>query len=252
MSLTFSLKDDAFSLSKMKLPSRYFHFRQQGENFIKLLTMGEGLFPKDKVHYHFSLDKSHLVLTTESASKYNACNVPDIIATHTHIRLVDNSNIEYLTDENILFEDSHYLQCFSLRCDERSHFFYSDILSKGRSYENYNFLGYGARNTFYIDDKLEYIEKFHLSQDELKQYLKDYKSQGQLFAKAYIKSPNAQMLEQKLLESGISSFYWSWQKKIAVVVVIEKQMQELKQKILQIYDIYRSIRGKNKFHLSKG
>ena len=252
MSLTFSLKDDAFSLSKMKLPSRYFHFKQQKENFVKLLTIGEGLFPKDKIHYRFTLDKSHLVLTTESASKYNACENNDLITTHTHISLANHSNIEYLTDENILFANSHYLQCFSLHADEQSHFFYSDILSKGRSYENYDFTGYGARNTFYINGKLEYIEKFHLSQNELKKYLHDYKSEGQLFAKAYIKSPNSTLLEQKLLTAGVNSFYWSWQKKIAIVVIIESQMQELKQKIEQIYDIYRATRDKKTFHLSKG
>ena len=48
MSIKFSFKDEVFSLDKLQLPSRHYHFNNN-ENYIKLLNIGEGIFPKDKI-----------------------------------------------------------------------------------------------------------------------------------------------------------------------------------------------------------
>ena len=68
MSIKFSFKDEVFSLDSLKLPSRHYHFNEQ-ENYIKLLNIGEGIFPKDRLRTSVKLDNSNLILTTESATK---------------------------------------------------------------------------------------------------------------------------------------------------------------------------------------
>ena len=68
MSIKFAFKDDKFSLEKLQLPSRHYHFNDN-ENYIKLLNIGEGIFPKDKIRTSLNLDNSNLILTTESATK---------------------------------------------------------------------------------------------------------------------------------------------------------------------------------------
>jgi urease accessory protein len=68
MSIKFAFKDEVFSLEKLQLPSRHYHFNDK-ENYIKLLNIGEGIFPKDKLRLNVSLDNSNLILTTESATK---------------------------------------------------------------------------------------------------------------------------------------------------------------------------------------
>ena len=67
MSIKFNFKDDKFSLDKLELPSRHYYFCEE-ENYIKLLNIGEGIFPKDKLRTFFKLDNSNLILTTESVS----------------------------------------------------------------------------------------------------------------------------------------------------------------------------------------
>ena len=59
MSIKFAFIDDKFSLEKLQLPSRHYHFNDN-ENYIKLLNIGEGIFPKDKIRTSLILDNSNL------------------------------------------------------------------------------------------------------------------------------------------------------------------------------------------------
>ena len=68
MSIKFSFSEDRFDLQKLRLPSRHYYF-DESENYIKLLNIGEGIFPKDRIKTSFSLENSDLVITTESATK---------------------------------------------------------------------------------------------------------------------------------------------------------------------------------------
>ena len=68
MSINFKFEDEKFSLDSLKLPSRHYYFNNE-ENYIKLLNIGEGIFPKDRIRTAFKLDNSNLIITTESATK---------------------------------------------------------------------------------------------------------------------------------------------------------------------------------------
>ena len=137
MSIKFAFKDDKFSLDKLQLPSRHYHF-DDNENYIKLLNIGEGIFPKDKIRTSLILDNSNLILTTESATKIYPSKKEYGIQ-KIDIFLKNNSNLEFINDELILYKDSKYIQFFNLKSDENSTFFYTDILSRGRSFEDFDF-----------------------------------------------------------------------------------------------------------------
>ena len=118
MSIKFAFKDEVFSLDKLQLPSRHYYFSEQ-ENYIKLLNIGEGIFPKDKIRTSLILDNSNLILTTESATKIYPSKKEYGIQKIDMV-LENNSNLEFINDELILFKDSKYIQFFNLKSDENS------------------------------------------------------------------------------------------------------------------------------------
>ena len=121
MSIKFSFKDEVFSLDSLKLPSRHYHFNEQ-ENYIKLLNIGEGIFPKDRLRTSVKLDNSNLILTTESATKIYPSK-KEYGINKIDVQLFNNSNLEFINDELILYKDSKYIQFFNLKSDESSTFF---------------------------------------------------------------------------------------------------------------------------------
>ncbi len=96
-----------FSLDKLQLPSRHYYFSEQ-ENYIKLLNIGEGVFPKDKIRTSLVLDNSNLILTTESATKIYPSK-KEFGINKIDLQLLNNSNLEFINDELILYKDSKYL-----------------------------------------------------------------------------------------------------------------------------------------------
>lgn len=249
MSIKFSFKDDIFSLDKLQLPSRHYYFNDS-ENYIKLLNIGEGVFPKDKLRLNVSLDNSNLILTTESATKIYPSK-KEFGINKINIKLENNSNLEFINDELILYKDSKYIQFFKLNCDESSTFFYTDILSRGRSYENFDFTNMLIKNTFYENKNLEYTEKFDVSGDELKDYITRKSSTNFIFAKMYIKTKNNEEFIIKLQKNNFSSFSFSKNKKIIIGVISCDNMSELKAKIINIWNIYRENLSKKEFCLGK-
>ena len=159
MSITVSFQDDIFSLDKLELPTRYYYFNDV-ENYIKLLSIGEGIFPKDKIRTNVSLTDSNTIITTESATKIYPSK-KEFGINSINITL-QNSNLEFINDELILFKEAKLLQLLKIKADEKSTFFYGDILSHGRSYENFDFTVMSAKNSFYCENKLEYLEKYNV------------------------------------------------------------------------------------------
>lgn len=248
MSIKFNFEDDKFSLGKLCLPSRHYYFNDD-ENYIKLLNIGEGIFPKDRVKTSFSLKNSNLVITTESATKIYPSK-KEFGLNSININL-ENSNLEFINDELILYKDSRYIQTFRLRFDETSTFFYTDILSSGRSFENFDFSHMLIKNSFYENKTLEYLEKFEIEGDELKNYIDRKPSPNKLFAKIYIKTMTNEKFLDKLHKSDFESFTYSSQKKIIIGVISSDSMYELKDKIFKVWELYRSDLNKKKFTLGK-
>lgn len=212
MSIKFAFKDDKFSLDKLQLPSRHYYFNDN-ENYIKLLNIGEGIFPKDKIRTSLNLDNSNLILTTESATKIYQSQKEYGIQ-KIDIVLKNNSNLEFINDELILYKDSRYIQFFNLKSDENSTFFYTDILSRGRSFENFDFSKMKIKNRFFENEKLEYIEKFDILGDELKDYITRKNSVNFIFAKFYIKTNHNEQFLNSLHLENFESFSYSKQKKL--------------------------------------
>lgn len=248
MSISFSFIDDKFSLNKLNLPSRYYLFNEN-ENYIKLLNIGEGIFPKDKIKNSFSLSNSSLVLSTESATKIYPSKKEYGINT-ININL-ENSNLEFINDELILFKDSLYIQLFRLNFDENSTFFYVDILNRGRSFENFDFSSMLIKNSFYSDKKLEYIEKFHVSGDDLKNYIIRKNSENHIFAKIYIKTKKNEEFINNIYQNNFESFTFSQNKHLILGVISSNNMFELKTKIYEVWELYRKNLNKDKFNLGK-
>jgi len=250
MSLKFSFKDENFSLDRLNLPSRYYLFKEK-ENYIKLLNIGEGIFPKDRIKTNFKLDNSNLIITTESATKIYPSNSKFYSINLIDINIQNSSNLEFLNDELILYKDAKFIQTFRLVFDKSSTFFYTDILSNGRSFEDFDFTSMKIKNTFFENDKCEYIEKFDIDGLELKDYVKRKESSENLFAKVYIKTLDNETFLKTLEKEEVFTFTYSKSKKLIIGVLSSDNMAILKEKVSNIWDIYRNTLQKNKFNMGK-
>jgi urease accessory protein len=249
MSIAFTFRNNTFSLDKLQLPSRHYYF-QDKENYIKLLNIGEGIFPKDKIRTSFKLFNSNLILTTESATKVYPSKKEFGIHKINAV-LENNSNVEFLNDELILYKNSNYIQLFTLKFDEESTFFYTDILSRGRSFEDFDFSKMLIKNAFYCNNELEYLEKFDVAGNELKEYIQRKKSEHFIFAKLYIKTKENENIIKNIHESGFESFSFSHNKRIIMGVLSSNNMSNLKSKVMKVWELYRKNLNKEKFSLGK-
>jgi len=248
LSITVSFEDDIFALDKLELPTRYYYFNDV-ENYIKLLSIGEGIFPKDKIRTQIALENSNAIFTTESATKIYPSK-KEFGVNSINITL-QNSNLEFINDELILFKDAKLLQFLKIKADEKSTFFYGDILSHGRSYENFDFTNLSAKNSFYCENKLEYLEKYDVDGKGLKSYIEDNKSTNNLFAKIYIKTHNNEYFLDNLKENSNQSFSYTRSKKMIIGVISANNMSTLKKKVLSIWALYRINLEKKEFNLGK-
>ena len=249
MSIKFKFDNEKFSLDKLQLPTRHYFFNDS-ENYIKLLNIGEGIFPKDKLRTSFKLNNSNLIITTESATKIYPSK-KEYGINKIDITLTDNSNLEFINDELILYKDSRYIQLFNLECDDSSTFFYTDILSRGRSFEDFDFSKMLIKNSFYCESKLEYMEKFDVEGFELKDYIFRKKSENFIFAKIYIKTKENENFIKNIQQNGFESFTFSHNKKIIIGVLSSNNMSNLKTKVMSIWELYRKNLNKEKFSLGK-
>ncbi|NVJ53014.1 MAG: urease accessory protein UreD [Campylobacteraceae bacterium] len=248
MSISIDFKNEVFSLNKLQLPSRYYYFSEE-ENYVKLLSIGEGIFPNDRIKTNIKLESSNAIVTTESATKVYPSK-KDFGINYINIKL-ENSNLEVLNDELILYKDSKLLQLFRINADENSTFFYSDILTQGRSYEHFDFNSMFVRNKFYCNKELEYIENFEVLGEDLKEYIKRHESENYIYLKIYIKTNDNEEFLKTLHNKGFNSFTFSKSKKIILGSISSYDMIDIKNKQKELWNIYRKNIGKKEFNLGK-
>ena len=70
MSFEVEIDSGLLRVKMLTLPSRYFYFKPL--EFMKLVHIGEGFFPSDRVSTKIRLKDSNLILTNESATKVYA------------------------------------------------------------------------------------------------------------------------------------------------------------------------------------
>lgn len=248
MSVKFSLNKDKFIIEKLKLPSRYYYFNDE-ENYVKLLSIGEGIFPKDKIRTKMTLTDSTCIVTTESATKvYPSKKEFGINSVDISLK---NSNLEFLNDELILYKASKIIQLLNIKADDKSTFFYVDILTDGRSYENFDFSKMLTRNKFYINGELEYLENYELSGNQIKEYIKRHDTSKSIFAKIYIKIADNEHLLDILSKNSFDTFSYTRNKQMFIGLVSDINMFVLKTTVNKIWTIYRKSLNKEKFNLGK-
>jgi len=248
MSISLNFKNNIFSLTKLQLPTRYYYFNED-ENYIKLLSIGEGIFPKDRIKTNIKLNNSNAIFTTESATKIYPSK-KEFGINYINIKLQD-SNCEFINDELILYKNSKLLQIVRIDANENSTFFFSDILTQGRSYEHFDFDLMLVRNKFFCDKKLEYLENFEVHGEDLKNYIKRDQNKNYIYLKIYIKTPNNETFLKKLHQNNFQSFTFSKSKKIIIGSISSQNMSDLKKLQKQIWQIYRENLNKKSFNLGK-
>jgi len=249
MSLSLDFDKQQPKLNRLKLPTRYYHFTENG-NYIKLLSIGEGNFPKDKISLKLKLNKSECVVSTESATKVYPSN-KEYGINRFDLTLQNHSNLECINDELILFKKAKYLQLFTLKSDASSHFFYVDILSNGRSYEHFDFTQMQTRNRFYIEGELEYLENYTIEGAFLKDYYKRHNTKEYLYAKVYIKALDNDALESTFRSMGFQTFAHTHTQKMLIGVLNASHMGNLKKMLNTLWNTYRAQNGMPNFNLGK-
>jgi len=249
MSLSLDFTTQMPKLNRLKLPTRYYHFKDDG-NYIKLLSIGEGIFPKDKISLKLDLDESECVVSTESATKVYPSS-KEYGINRFDLNVHNNSNLECINDELILFKEARYLQLFTIKADESSYFFYVDMISNGRSFEHFDFTQMRSRNRFFVDGELEYLENYTIEGEFLKHYYQRNNTQDYLYAKVYIKAQDNEELEAHFRSLGFNSFTHTHTKKMLIGVINTSNMGKLKKMVHTLWDTYRAQRNAPAFNLGK-
>jgi len=248
MSISIGFEKDVFSLEKLKLPTRHYYFNDT-ENYVKLLSIGEGIFPKDRIKTNIKLEDSTAIVTTESATKVYPSK-KEFGINYINIDL-KSSNLEVLNDELILYKDSKLLQILRLNADKNSTFFYSDILTQGRSYEHFDFDSMLVRNKFFHEKKLEYFENYEVLGKDLKDYIKRHESQNYIYLKIYIKTKDDDNFLKELHSNNFNSFTFTKSKKMILGSICANSMIEIKKLQKEIWNLYRKSLNKEEFCLGK-
>lgn len=248
MSISIGFEKDVFSLNKLELPTRHYHFNDT-ENYVKLLSIGEGIFPKDRIKTNIKLKDSSVIVSTESATKVYPSE-KEFGINYININL-KNSNFEFLNDELILYKDSKLLQLLRINADENSTFFYTDILTQGRSYEHFDFDSMLVRNKFFCKKKLEYFENFEVEGKDLKDYIKRHKRENYIYLKVYIKTKENSHFLNTLHKEGFDSFCYTKSKEMIIGSISSNNMATLKRIQQEIWTLYRKELNKKPFNLGK-
>lgn len=248
MSISIAFENNIFSLNKLNLPTRYYYF-SDSENYIKLLSIGEGIFPKDRLKTNISLKDSSAIISTESATKVYPSK-KEYGINYINIKL-ENSNFEFLNDELILYKNSKLLQILRINANEDSTFFYSDILTQGRSYEHFDFDSMLVRNKFYCKNKLEYFENFEVLGNDLKDYIQRHENKNYIYLKIYIKIGQNSHFINTLHKNGFDSFCYTKSKEMIIGSISSSNMINIKKEQKEIWKLYREELNKKEFNLGK-
>jgi len=114
---------------------------QEGRCILPVLHTAGGLVGGDLLEFEVNLEKnSKVLLTTSSAQKvYGSVGISKINPKGTFskqknlIKILDNSHLEYLPQETIIFANGLYEQKFKVFISETSSFLFTDLIRLGRS-----------------------------------------------------------------------------------------------------------------------
>ena len=114
---------------------------QEGRCILPVLHTAGGLVGGDSLEFEVNLEKnSKVLLTTSSAQKvYGSVGISKINPKGSFskqknvIKILDNSHLEYLPQETIIFANGLYDQNFKVSISDTSSFLFTDLIRLGRS-----------------------------------------------------------------------------------------------------------------------
>jgi urease accessory protein len=137
-------KDDK-TIFKSKFTSPYkllkCSYDQEGRCILPILHTAGGLVGGDLLEFEANIGiNSKVLLTTSSAQKvYGSVGRSKInpegtfSSQKTKINILDNSHLEYLPQETIVFANGLYSQEFNIKISDNSSFLFTDLIRLGRS-----------------------------------------------------------------------------------------------------------------------
>lgn len=141
---SISGKDDK-TIFKSKFTSPYkllkCSYDQEGRCILPILHTAGGLVGGDLLEFEANIGiNSKVLLTTSSAQKvYGSVGRSKInpkgtfSSQKTKINILDNSHLEYLPQETIVFANGLYSQEFNIKISDNSSFLFTDLIRLGRS-----------------------------------------------------------------------------------------------------------------------
>ena len=152
---------------------------QEGRCILPILHTAGGLVGGDLLKFEVNLEKnSKALLTTSSAQKvYGSVGISKINPKGTFskqknlIKILENSHLEYLPQETIIFANGLYEQEFKVSMSETSSFLFTDLIRLGRSSSGESIesgvfrskLEIMRNNDLY--DDWEYVDQIELSKE---------------------------------------------------------------------------------------
>lgn len=239
MSLSLNISNNQLKLQHQRLPSRFRHFAD--ERYVKLLTIGEGLFSGDRLHTQLSVRDSEMTFASESAQKIYGEAGKDSAKQSLHLRL-ENAQVALLNDELLLYQQATFAGLTRIEMDSASTLFFADLINKGRSFEDFDFSRYFNHVTVSVDGAVEYAERYCLSGSEMKARFAFYGLPRPVVARVLIKppptmSPNDYLAHLHAL--GFAEAALSAHGKLLIVTLISDNEHQQKQQITALWRDWR-------------
>lgn len=122
-------------------------------------------------NYIFKIDMkkdSRAIITTQASTKVYKCEKGDNINQETHIKLEDNSVLEYITDNVILYKDADYKQENTIYMDKDSTLIYTDGITSGWSADGlkFQYKKVQLKTNIYLENKLVLLDNLLVNPQE--------------------------------------------------------------------------------------
>lgn len=241
MSLALNITNNCLHLQQQRLPSRFRHF--DNERYVKLLTIGEGLFPGDRLHTRLSVCNSEMTFASESAQKIYGETGKDS-AKQTLTLQLKHAQVALLNDELLLYQQASFAGLTRIETDKTSTLFFADLINKGRSFEDFDFTRYFNHLTVSVEGQVEYAERYCLSGNEMKARFAFYALNRPVVARVIIKPPsNPSDYLSHLHAQGFGEATLSAHGKLLIITLISNNEHQQKQQIAMLWRDWRQQQG---------
>ncbi|WP_297629929.1 urease accessory protein UreD [uncultured Clostridium sp.] len=130
-----------------------------------LVQIGGGYVEGEKFLNTIELkENARAIITSQASTKIYKCENDLETYQETHIKLEDNSILEFITDPVILFKDAKYKQVNNVYMTEESSLIYTDGITAGWSPdgENFKYKSGKLKTNVYLNDKLVALDNLVL------------------------------------------------------------------------------------------